>query len=441
MSGDGRINATVVVLGDLGRSPRMQYHARSLADVGAEVDLVGYAGSDLPESIVRHPKIRCHRLPPRPMAFLDRLPRLLSPIVYLGRSMIVAIRLLGTLIFSIEKPDVLLLQNPPAIPALAVLLVVARWRSARLVIDWHNFSYTMVALKVSPAGLPVRLTRWYERTLGRRADGHFCVSAAMQRMLASEWGLPEVSVVYDRPARAFAPPRGDERAELRRRVAELLALDSAIDVNRIALLVSATSWTPDEDFDLLIDAVKSLERRIADFEARKEYFPALGIVISGEGPLRRFYEERIARLDLRRIRIRTIWLSPEQYPLLLRGADIGLCLHRSSSGLDLPMKIADMLGSGLPVVAFDYGACLAERLRHGDNGLLFTTAGQLADHIVHLFKDFPSAPTLDHLRKNVAAAAEPRWDAEWNTYARPALLNISAKMPHAQHEKGSAARR
>ena len=57
MSGNGRINATVVVLGDLGRSPRMQYHARSLADLGAEVDLVGYAGSDLPESIARHPKI------------------------------------------------------------------------------------------------------------------------------------------------------------------------------------------------------------------------------------------------------------------------------------------------------------------------------------------------------------------------------------------------
>lgn len=36
----------VVVLGDVGRSPRMQYHSISLATAikGMEVDLVGYAG-------------------------------------------------------------------------------------------------------------------------------------------------------------------------------------------------------------------------------------------------------------------------------------------------------------------------------------------------------------------------------------------------------------
>jgi len=34
----------VVVLGDIGRSPRMQYHALSIAKRGARVDLVGYTG-------------------------------------------------------------------------------------------------------------------------------------------------------------------------------------------------------------------------------------------------------------------------------------------------------------------------------------------------------------------------------------------------------------
>jgi beta-1,4-mannosyltransferase len=34
----------VVVLGDIGRSPRMQYHALSLAKHGARVTLVGYQG-------------------------------------------------------------------------------------------------------------------------------------------------------------------------------------------------------------------------------------------------------------------------------------------------------------------------------------------------------------------------------------------------------------
>lgn len=38
------ISVQVVVLGDIGRSPRMQYHAISIAKHGGRVDIVGYAG-------------------------------------------------------------------------------------------------------------------------------------------------------------------------------------------------------------------------------------------------------------------------------------------------------------------------------------------------------------------------------------------------------------
>lgn len=41
---ESTFSVQVVVLGDIGRSPRMQYHARSLADRGAYVNIVGYLG-------------------------------------------------------------------------------------------------------------------------------------------------------------------------------------------------------------------------------------------------------------------------------------------------------------------------------------------------------------------------------------------------------------
>lgn len=38
------IRIQVLVLGDIGRSPRMQYHALSIAKHGGHVDLIGYHG-------------------------------------------------------------------------------------------------------------------------------------------------------------------------------------------------------------------------------------------------------------------------------------------------------------------------------------------------------------------------------------------------------------
>lgn len=42
---DQQCSVQVVVLGDLGRSPRMQYHALSIAKHGGLVQLIGYKGT------------------------------------------------------------------------------------------------------------------------------------------------------------------------------------------------------------------------------------------------------------------------------------------------------------------------------------------------------------------------------------------------------------
>lgn len=51
-------NATLVVIGDIGRSPRMCYHAKSLADKNYRVQIVGYTDSAIHQSIQQHPYIR-----------------------------------------------------------------------------------------------------------------------------------------------------------------------------------------------------------------------------------------------------------------------------------------------------------------------------------------------------------------------------------------------
>lgn len=43
-SGEGGVSVHVLVLGDIGRSPRMMYHALSIAKHGGKVNLIGYLG-------------------------------------------------------------------------------------------------------------------------------------------------------------------------------------------------------------------------------------------------------------------------------------------------------------------------------------------------------------------------------------------------------------
>ena len=44
---DSSKTVCVVVLGDIGRSPRMQYHSLSLVAAGYTVHLIGYGGEEL----------------------------------------------------------------------------------------------------------------------------------------------------------------------------------------------------------------------------------------------------------------------------------------------------------------------------------------------------------------------------------------------------------
>jgi beta-1,4-mannosyltransferase len=399
----------------------MQYHAHALAVSGVEVDFVGYEGAPLPKFLSEDPRVSVtHIAEARSRLRVGR-----SSVLYAIAAILDGLRLsvsLMTALMRLPKFDVLLVQNPPALPTLHVAWIVARLRGARLVIDWHNLGYTILTLRLGRRHPAVRLGRWLEKRAARGADAHLCVSRGFAKFLTGRFQLSAVHVLYDRPASAFVPIERTAREQIRQALFARLGIRGA---GPVGFIVSPTSWTADEDFDVVIDAVLQIEDRIRGWEAGgpSRRFPDLVILVTGDGARRAEFERRFAGLPARRNQLRTRWLETEDYPRIVGSADLGLCLHRSSSGVDIPMKVVDLFGAGVPVCALDYGACLAERVRHGENGLLFSTARQLADVLFDLFETFPvGSSLLDRLRAGARRAARPTWEEGWANEARAVIL-------------------
>lgn len=294
--------------------------------------------------------------------------------------------------------------------------------------------------------------------------------------------------------------------------------------DRPAVLVSSTSWTADEDFDMLIDAL-SLYARGSDERKRVESFsslssgtavepedahsssgeeverpssakaalddpddwvdagksegaispasskaasprkgparlsphdpsnddiestlPDLVCFITGKGPLRSHYKSLIderSRLEgwasgdstsgrrRPRVCVHLVWLEASDYPLLLGSADVGISLHVSSSGFDLPMKVVDCFGCGTPVCARNFPS-ISELVKDGQNGYTFETAEELVQRLRELLRGFRGFPSqIDLLRAGIASTKYgvgegtgqtmgwETWEAEWERLISP----------------------
>ncbi|GAQ82578.1 beta-1,4-mannosyltransferase [Klebsormidium nitens] len=503
-----RGRATVVVLGDLGRSPRMQYHALSLAEQAElQVDVVAHAGSEPLTALKEHPNVHLHLSSP---PWSANLPRVMYLLLLPFKVLAQFVSLLWVLCVTIPPPDFIIVQNPPSIPSLTVVLFVCWLRGAAMVIDWHNFGYTLLGLKLGLSHPFVRYYKWYERNYGRMAHAHLCVTKAMQQELAANWGI-NATVLYDRPPAFFRPATLEERHALFLKLNDAIcrppsdvsdccgtgssepgtserkgeqddSLDDyvivpprveetvisshhmgsiappssdgdgasssggssdtvyeeqgiALKPDRPAVIVSSTSWTPDEDFDVLLQAAMMYDLRAAKLmgdntpgepsTAGSQRYPRLLFLITGKGPLKAQFEERVAKLRLKRVAFRTLWLSSEDYPRLLGSADLGVSLHTSSSGLDLPMKVVDMFGCALPVCARAY-SCIGELVRDRENGLLFSAPTELADQLMELFRGFPQSggELLKGLRKGSAQSRAVGWQEEWGKRVLPLLEGL-----------------
>ena len=403
------MRTAVIVLGDLGRSPRMQYHAASLAAAGSDVDLIGLEGADVIPAISSTPRISVHRLSDR--GFAGRSKGGVRRFVYssLARGIGQGWRLFR-LLMRIPKPEVMLVQNPPAFPTLFVTWAASRLRGARFVIDWHNLSHTIAAVKVGEQHRAVKAIARSERRWAKRAGAHLTVSKALSEWLFREYKV-KAAVLYDRPGPAFSRTAGDAANALWERLAKDHRLGA-----RLPLVVCPTSWTPDEDFDLLLEALERAERQL------KAQSASLAVVLTGRGPLRESFEARAARRGFTAITLRTIWLEPADYPVLVGMADLGLCLHQSSSGLDLPMKLADLQGAGVPAAVYDYAPVLGEVMTTGQHGVTFRDPGDLASVLVAIAtRSIAADSALGRSRVWLAGHEPERWHAQWDAVARPVL--------------------
>ncbi|KAI3889436.1 hypothetical protein MKX03_033890 [Papaver bracteatum] len=445
-----RGRAAVVVLGDIGRSPRMQYHAFSLArQAFIEVDIVAYGGSDPHAAILENRSIRIHKM--TQLQVPHGLPKMLYPVILLCKALTQFFMLLWFLCYKIPAPDVFIVQNPPSVPTLVAVKWASWLRHSAIIVDWHNFGYTLLGLSMGRSSPFVKVYRWIEKHYGKMADGSLCVTQAMQHELAQNWEI-KATVLYDQPPDFFHPASLEERhEEVDGNVVNenifTYQVDSDIRLKsgRPVLVVSSTSWTADEDFGMLLEAAVMYDKRIsaildkddttedgmvpeASHSEKDCIYPMLLFIITGKGPEREKYEEQIKRLHLKHVAFCTMWLAAENYPLLLGSADLGVCLHTSSSGLDLPMKVVDMSGCGLPVCAVSF-SCIEELVKDGENGLLFSSSSELADQLLMLLKGFPDqCDALKSLKNGVLErGSSARWSNEWEELAKPLIYEVVTK--------------
>ena len=124
--------------------------------------------------------------------------------------------------------------------------------------------------------------------LGTCADYNLCVSKAMQRDLDENWNVKS-TVLYDKAPLRFKELQLVEKTEFLKNQ-KYFELDRKLGVGgkekRDFIIVSSTSWTPDEDFRLLLDALCEYNRWSLLNDENAQHAIKITCIITGKGPMK-----------------------------------------------------------------------------------------------------------------------------------------------------------
>lgn len=432
-----RQHAVVLVLGDFGHSPRMQNHAISLLNKGYEVTVIAYKnGSMMKEKLRENDGFRFVGI--SRLNFLrvkkTKMPFVPSIVYFALRVLLQFLQVLLCLFFETGKVKVtnVLVQNPPCLPTFLACAVAKRVMGGKFTIDWHNLGYSIFSMQRKRGGkdVLVRVMKAYEKYFLRYFDYHLTVTEKMKDFLIREWSVDarQISVVKDAPGEQFLRLNTNATREKKKGFRK--------KTSDVVNVVSSTSWTPDEDFDVLLHAAVLYDEKAKEASGTatkkkkktKQRLPHLNILITGRGDLRESFETRAKEAKLKHVSFSYAWLPIHEYPERLSMSDVGLCLHQSSSKLDLPMKIVDMFGVGIPVLARRYECLRDELVQEGVNGLTFDTSEELCDALISLLEGWDGNENgTEALNRLEAGVTRDRLDEIFSSSSSSSSLSTTAK--------------
>ncbi len=181
------------------------------------------------------------------------------------------------------------------------------------------------------------LVKRYENWMYNRIKCGISINRSLSKIVMSRWHFP-VQEIYDAADDTVFTP-------------------AYLAVN---IIIAVANLRKDEGIDILLESLSLLKKRKVTFHCW----------IIGDGDEKRNLESLSKALALQDSVEFLGWLSHTQIPDYYRKASIGVIPIRHTSPVALPIKLFEMLSSGLAVVATDTAA-IRSVISHKENGLLF----------------------------------------------------------------------